>query len=311
MRDSAPYGEDVAPAAETRTPPPVPSTFPIERGSLMSIRPTARRRLVVAVLAAAAALSLSGCAQVVDAFNSISGTSENVAATPAPNATPATGEVEMPFDSQFTYDGSVQMTYEIADGLQIILDFWAVDSKRTREWYADNPKTFGFAVNVKDTRVDEKAVLKQKRRVFLSNLSISSQTAQTSNQVSSPFQFSADPRTLVPTDTIRSDRGLLINSYQGGLLVPETTINQLPQDTYGITLQFALDIWVEGTADDSKSFAQQTVYPVVPIAIYPREETDGSTGGPTDGTSTDDDSQGTTGTDGWTSTGGTGGPTTP
>ncbi|MEW1835847.1 fructose 1,6-bisphosphatase [Microbacterium sp. NPDC079995] len=278
----------------------------------MSIRPTARRRLGVAALAAAAALSLSGCAQVVDAFNSISGTTENVAATPAPNATPATGTAEMPFDSQFTYDGSVQMTYEIADGLDIILDFWAVDSKRTREWYPDNAKTFGFAVNVKDTRVDEKAVLKQKRRVYLSNVSISSQTAQTSNQVSSPFQFSADPRTLVPTDTIRSSKGLLINSYQGGLLVPETTINQLPPDTYGITLQFALDVWVEGTANDDKSFVQQTVYPVIPIAIYPREtETDGSTGGTTDGTSSDDGSQGTTGSDGWTTTPGSGGPTTP
>ncbi|CAL4860802.1 fructose 1,6-bisphosphatase [Microbacterium sp. MM2322] len=278
----------------------------------MPIRPLASRRLAVVVLAAVAAVSLSGCAQVVEAFNSMSGSSNNAAATPAPNATPAAGTAEMPFDSQFTYDGSVQMTYEIADGLQIILDFWAVDSKRTREWHPDNPKTFGFAVNVKDTRVDEKAVLKQKRRVFLSNVTISSQTAQTSNQVSSPFQFSADPRTLVPTDTIRSSRGLLINSFQGGLLVPETTINQLPQDTYGITLQFALDIWVEGTADDEKSFAQQTVYPVIPIAIYPREtETDGSTGGSSDGTSSEDTTQGTTGTDGWTSTGGTGGPTTP
>ncbi|MCK6079068.1 fructose 1,6-bisphosphatase [Microbacterium sp. EYE_5] len=278
---------------------------------MSTLRPT-RRRLAALAVVTAAALSMTGCSQVVEAFNSISGQQNAAAATPAPNATPATGEVEMPFDSQFTYDGSVQMTYEIADGLQIILDFWAVDSKRTREWYPDAAKTFGFAVNVKDTRVDEKAVLKQKRRVFLSNVSISSQTAQSSNQVSSPFQFSADPRTLVPTDTIRSSKGLLINSYQGGLLVPETTINQLPQDTYGITLQFALDIWVEGTANDAKSFAQQTVYPVIPIAIYPREtETEGSTGGATDGSSSDDGSQGTTGTDGWTTTPGTGGPTTP
>ena len=76
--------------------------------------------------------------------------------------------------------------------------------------------------------------------------SITSQTAQTSGQVQNPFQFSSDPRTLVPTDTLRSDRGLLLNSYQGGLLVPETTINQLPADTYGITLEFAMTIAVEG-----------------------------------------------------------------
>lgn len=278
----------------------------------MSIRLSRRRRLAAVAVAAAAVLSLTGCAQVVEAFNGIS-SDANAVATPAPVATPVQGEAEMPFDSQFTYDGSVQMTYEIADGLEIILDFWAVDSKRTREWHADNPKTFGFAVNVHDSRVDEKAVLKQKRRVFLSNVSINSQTAQSSNQVSSPFQFSADPRTLVPTDTIRSAKGLLINSYQGGLLVPETTINQLPQDTYGITLQFALDIWVEGNANDAKSFSQQTVYPVVPIAIYPREsESQDSTGGATtDGSSTEESSEGATGTDGWTTTGGTGGPTTP
>jgi len=131
--------------------------------------------------------------------------------------------------------------------------------------------TFGFAVNVYDHRVDEKAVLTQKRRVYLSLVSITSQLSQSGlvqNQLQSPFQFSADPRTLVPTDTLRSDRGLLLNSFQGGLLVPETTIHQLPADTYGITLQFALQVWVEGAADDDSSFSQQTVYQVLPIAIF-------------------------------------------
>ncbi|MGZ3051114.1 hypothetical protein AAER28_18250, partial [Pseudomonas aeruginosa] len=88
--------------------------------------------------------------------------------------------------------------------------------------------------------------LAQKRRVYISSVSITSQTAQSSGQVSSPFQFSADPRTLVPSDTLRSDRGLLLNSFQGGLLVPSTSIRQLPNDTYGITLEFALNISVEG-----------------------------------------------------------------
>lgn len=264
----------------------------------MTIRLARRSRVVAVALSAALALSMTGCAQVVEAFNSISAP-QDAGATPGVNS-PVDGGEQMPFDSQFTYDGSVQMTYEIADQLEVVLDFWAVDSKRTHEWYADAPKTFGFAVNVHDRRVDEKAVLKQKRRVFLSNVSISSQTAQTSNQVSSPFQFSADPRTLVPTDTIRSSKGLLINSYQGGLLVPETTINQLPPDTYGITLQFALDVWVEGTANDAKSFGQQTVYPVIPIAIFSRTSDTWGTTGEESETQTD----GTTGTDGWTVQGG-------
>ncbi|MBN9216102.1 MAG: fructose 1,6-bisphosphatase [Microbacterium sp. SCN 70-200] len=227
-----------------------------------------RVRLLAATgaLVLATSVSLTGCAQVVDAFNNLQ---NDTVATPAPNPTAST--VEMAYDSQFTYDGSVSLSYEVAEDLEVRVDVWAADPKRTSEWTPDAEKTFGFAVNVYDHRVDEKAVLTQKRRVYLSLVSITSQLSQSGlvqNQLQSPFQFSADPRTLVPTDTLRSDRGLLLNSFQGGLLVPETTIHQLPADTYGITLQFALQVWVEGAADDDSSFSQQTVYQVLPIAIF-------------------------------------------
>jgi len=234
---------------------------------------THRRTLRAAALAAVVALggpiTLSGCAQVADAFNAIQaqtsgGGQSVVVATPAPQATASA----MPFDSRFTYDGSVSLSSEVADGLELRLDVWAVDPKRTMEWTATNEKQFGFALNVHDHRVDEKSVLTQKRRVYISSVSITSQTAQSGGQVSNPFQFSADPRTLVPTDTLRSDRGLLLNSFQGGLLVPTTSIRQLPNDTYGITLEFALNIAVEGSANSDTSFTQQTVYQYLPIAIF-------------------------------------------
>ncbi|MBF4561434.1 fructose 1,6-bisphosphatase [Microbacterium sp. VKM Ac-2870] len=231
-----------------------------------------RSTSVRAVGATAAGLlllaSLTGCTQIASAFN---GLQQNAAvATPAPRPS-SSAAVSMPFDSKFTYDGSVSLSTDVADGLEVRLDVWAADPKRTQEWAAGNDKTFGFAVNVVDHRVDEKAVLSQKRRVYLSMINITSQVSQTTisqQQMMSPFQFSADPRTLVPTDTLRSDRGLLLNTFQGGLLVPTTTIHQLPGDTYGITLQFALQIWVEGTANTDTSFAQQTVYQVLPIAIF-------------------------------------------
>ncbi|WP_322410084.1 fructose 1,6-bisphosphatase [Microbacterium invictum] len=224
------------------------------------------RRLLVVAVAGALTVALSGCAQVADAFNQFqqSAGAPAAAATPTPLASPS-----MDFDSQFTYDGSVALSTEVADQLEVRLDVWASDPKRTQEWTPTRMKTLGFAVNVHDHRVDEKAVLTDKRRVYLSSVSVTSQTAQTSGQVQSPFQFSADPRTLVPTDTLRSDRGLLLNSFQGGLLVPETTISQLPEDTYGITLEFALTVWVEGNANDENSFQQQTVYQYLPVAIYP------------------------------------------
>ncbi len=237
----------------------------------MSFR-TPRRPVRALALAAGVVLAgslLTGCTQVIDAFNALQGSAEQPANVPTAASTPRPQPSEsMAFNSQFTYDGSVSMTTEVADGLELTLDVWAVESRRTGEWTTDAPKTFGFAVNVADTRVDEKAVLTEKRRVYLSNVTISSQTAQSSGQTQSPFQFSADPRTLVPADTNRSDRGLLLNTFQGGLLVPETSIHQLPQDTYGITLEFSMNVWVEGSANSDTSFAQQTVYQYVPIAIF-------------------------------------------
>ncbi|MGP3535831.1 fructose 1,6-bisphosphatase [Microbacterium sp. RD1] len=237
----------------------------------MSVRLS--RRVRAAALAAAlilAGTSLTGCAQIVETFNTLSGNpATDSSNAPAGASTPVPQPTEsMAFNSQFTYDGSVSLTTEVADDLELTLDVWAVESRRTQEWTADQPKVFGFAVNVTDHRVDEKAVLAEKRRVYLSNISITSQTAQTSGQVQSPFQFSADPRTLVPADTNRSDRGLLLNTFQGGLLVPETSIHQLPNDTYGITLEFSMNVSVEGSANSETSFGQQTVYQYVPIAIY-------------------------------------------
>jgi len=236
----------------------------------MSVSRSSRRArlLAGAAIIAAATLPLTGCAQLFDAFNGASaGAAERVPEPVETTAAPA-----MEFDSQFTYDGSVSLSSEVADGLEVRLDIWAADPKRTHEWMPMGEKTFGFAVNVHDNRVDEKAVLTQKRRVYISQIAITSQTAQTGGQVSTPFQFAADPRTLVPTDTLRSERGLLLNSFQGGLHVPETTIHQLPPDTFGVTLQFQLTIWVEGTANDDASFGQQTVYHQLPIAIFPQAD---------------------------------------
>lgn len=237
----------------------------------MPSRRRVRTAVATVVLALVAPAVLSGCSQITDVLGAFPGQAGGnqsvVVATPAPQASAGT----KPFDSQFTYDGSVRLTSQVADGLELRLDVWAVDPKRTMEWTATNEKQFGFAVNIVDNRVDEKAVLAQKRRVYVSSISIASQTAQTGGQVSNPFQFTADPRTLVPSDTLRSDRGLLLNSFQGGLLVPTTSIRQLPADTYGITLEFAMNVAVEGTANTDSSFSQQTVYQYLPIAIFADE----------------------------------------
>jgi hypothetical protein len=222
-----------------------------------------RRFAATAALAAASAVALSGCTQIVDAFNAMQAEkATGVVATPI-----ASPSASLLFNSQFTYDGSVSLTSEIAEDLDLHLDVWAEEPKRTLEWSPNTDKTFGFAVNVYDARVDDKAVLTEKRRVYISSVKITAQTAQTSGQVQTPYQFTADPRTLVPSDTLRSDQGLLLNHFQGGLLVEHQTIHQLPADTYGITLEFALTVSVEGTANTDSSFQQQVIYQYLPIAI--------------------------------------------
>lgn len=232
--------------------------------------PTIRRTAAVLFLAAGT-VALTGCAQLFESFNDLQGNVNHVTPDQQTSEGGQPAEETMVFDSVFTRDGSVSLSSDVADQLEVRLDVWAADPKRTMEWHPQGPKSFGFSVNVYDHRVDEKAVLAEKRRVYISQIAISSQTSQTSLQTSAPFQFSADPRTLVPADTLRSDRGLLLNSYQGGLLVPELTINQLPEDTYGVTLQFALTVTVEGQANTESSFAQQVVYQQLPIAIYAAE----------------------------------------
>lgn len=231
----------------------------------MTPQPALRRVFAATAVIVLGTVALAGCAL-------LPGDGPAAAATPVATAAP------VGFESQFTNDGSLTLSTQVADQLEVRLDIWAVDPKQTRQWTPDGEKSFGFAVNVYDGRVDEKSVLAQKRRVFLSNVAITSLAVQSSGQsTQNPFQFAADPRTLVPTDTLRSDRGLLLNSFQGGLLVPTTTIHQLPADATGITLSFAMDVWVEGAAGDEASFSRQTVYQTVPIAIFPATPSPAST----------------------------------
>ena len=150
-----------------------------------------RRVVLGAAALALGASSLTGCQQIAEAFNSIQGGPPGAASTATPVPQPVSTTATMDFDSLFSYDGSVSLTTDVASDLEVVLDVWAADPKRTREWTPNNEKVFGFAINAYDRRVDDKAVLTQKRRVYISSISITSQTAQTSGMVQQPFQFAA------------------------------------------------------------------------------------------------------------------------
>jgi hypothetical protein len=212
----------------------------------------ARRRRALAAAVILSALAVSGCSALFPPDPGAAAQTPDAAATPA-------------LDSQFTDEGSVTLASDVAPDLEVRIDAWAVDPKRTQEWTESAPKTIGLAVNVYDYRVPEKSVLEQKRRVYLSSISISSTLSP--GGAPGPFQLTADPRELVPADTQRADEGLLINSYQGGLLIPETVIGAVPDGTTGLTLDITLTLAVEGVAGDG-AYLPQSVVQRLPIAIF-------------------------------------------
>ncbi|MDN3312197.1 fructose 1,6-bisphosphatase [Microbacterium oryzae] len=221
---------------------------------------TIRATAATAILAASL-LATAGCSQIAAMAQPI------VERTPdAASSASAAGTDAAAFESILTQDGSVSLTADVADDLQVTIDVWAESPKRTQEWTTTGDKTFGYAINVADYRVAEKATLDQKRRVYLSQLSVTSTLSPA--QTPGPVNFTTDPRTLVPSDAMSTDRGLLLNSFQGGLLVPESTISQLPDGTTGITLDFALTLSAEGSPNSDGSFSEQTIHQTLPIAIF-------------------------------------------
>lgn len=208
-------------------------------------------RMSLSAALLAAVLLLSGCGQLSALVDAVA---DDVGPEPAATA-PA-------FESPFTDDGSVSLSTDVADDLEVRLDVWAVASPAAET-------TFGMAVNAYDYRAPENAVLAQKRHVYLSLVTITS--TLNPSQAAGPLQLTTDPRTLVPSDTLQSDRGLLVNSRHGGLLIPETTIPPLPEGTDGITLDIVLTLSVDADANGAGTRHEVTVHHALPIAA-PVEE---------------------------------------
>jgi len=209
------------------------------------------------------ALGLTGCS----ALAPLMGTQpiqQNVAVvTPTPTPTP-----ELVFDSVFTDMGSIHPTLMIGPELELELDMWT--EQKTHEWYTDSDKLFSFVISVYDRSVDADAPFESKRHVYMSNISVMATTSTTSGSTVSPFVLNSDPLlvTLDP-EALRSDQGLLITSPKGGFQLESNQIGEVSDDTYGVTLDFAMTISSETTAGTG-TYGTQVVHVPVPVAIFPR-----------------------------------------
>jgi len=226
--------------------------------------PSLLTRISAVSLVALASLTLTGCSIGMPfsvGESPIAAAQAAATSTPTPTPTP-----ELVFNSEFSDMGSVHPSTLIGDELDLTLDMWT--EQKTHDWTASSEKLFSFVINVFDNKVPADATFANKRTVYMSKLVVTATTSTDSGTSSTPFVLNVDPvaATLDP-EAIRSEYGLLITSPKGGFQLESNAINQLPDDTNGLNLDFAMTITSEA-ASGTKNFIQQEVHISVPVAIF-------------------------------------------
>jgi hypothetical protein len=243
----------------------------------MQKRPALRTLTAVAIVATAVALS--GCSTVMPFFG--------LQSSPAPKgSTSTTTEVKaddagLRFASVFTDMGSVHPTVDIADQLQLQLEVWT--EQKTHDWSPLADKRFSFVIGVYDNRVPAEASFDQKRRVYMSNISVTATTSTASGTVETPYALNTDPlKVTLDPEALRSEQGLglLITSPKGGFQLESQQIGVLADDTEGLMLDFAMQVSFE-TSPLSNTYTTQIVHQYVPVAIFSEAAAAASTPTPT------------------------------
>jgi len=221
------------------------------------------RTLAAASLVALAAISLTACTSI-PMFGPAPAALTGVQTTtvPTPVATP------LVYDSVFSDMGSIHPKVKLANRLELELDMWT--EQKTHEWYPDSEKLFSMVISVFDTKVSSKASFEKKRKVYMSNLTVTATTTTTSGLVENPFVMNVNPvKVTLDPEALRTSKGLLITSPKGGFQLQSNKIGTLAADTTGLVLDFAMTISTQ-TSGGSRSYTKQVVHQMVPVAIFQR-----------------------------------------
>ena len=230
------------------------------------------KRLALRALAVGAAVAtfvaLSGCSTVMPLLGLQAAPKDPGSNQAAADAANAVTDQSLKFASVFTDMGSVHPTTDITDGLELKLDVWT--EQKTHDWYYDADKRFSFVIGVYDNRVAAEAPFDQKRRVYMSNITVTAKTSSASGTVETPYVLNTDPlKVTLDPEALRSDQGLglLITSPKGGFQLESQQIGVVAPDTDGLMLDFAFQVSYE-TAPSSNAFTTQVVHQYVPVAIF-------------------------------------------
>jgi hypothetical protein len=179
-----------------------------------------------------------------------------------------TTDGSLQFASVFTDMGSVHPTVDIADQLQLKLDVWT--EQKTHDWTPMADKRFSFVIGVYDNKVPAEAPFDQKRRVYMSNITVTAKTTTVSGAVETAYNLNNDPlKITLDPEALRSEQGLglLITSPKGGFQLESQQIGVVSDDTLGMMLDFAFQVSYE-TAPLANTYMTQVVHQYVPVAIF-------------------------------------------
>jgi uncharacterized protein YceK len=238
-----------------------------------------RKRLVLRLVSAGAALAtvvaLSGCSTIMPLFGIQPTPGAAGAANGSDSADSTTADLgantqdaSLQFASVFTDMGSIHPTTDIADQLQLKLDVWT--EQKTHDWTPMADKRFSFVIGVYDNKVPAEASFDKKRRVYMSNITVTAKTTTASGTVETPYALNTDPlKVTLDPEALRSEQGLglLITSPKGGFQLESQQIGVVADDTLGMMLDFAFQVSYE-TAPLANTYMTQVVHQYVPVAIF-------------------------------------------
>jgi hypothetical protein len=216
--------------------------------------PAARapRRLVVGV--AASLLLLSGC---------------SAAPQPSVQEEPSATQTEMPFNSEFSRDGTFQSHADV-DDVDFVFTIWAAKATpRMAEWRPKGDKFFSFTFQAYDTRQQMRAPFKSKRLVWLERVQVTSATTTDSGTVESPYSLDewAPDITFDPEARTSGRKGMLITSPKGAFEIRNQVIKDLADDTQGVTLTFRAVVHMQAKPG-SKTYTKREITQTIPVAVH-------------------------------------------
>ena len=219
-----------------------------------------RTRVVVPlVVALLVVLTLSACSPLTDARDDL----------PAPTSPVV---APMPFNSEFSRDGTYQSHIRI-DDIDFVFTIWAAKATpRMAEWYPKGDKYFSFTFQGYDTRREMRDPFSTKRLVWLERVQVTSRTTTGSGTTESPYTLDewAPDVTFDPQARTAGRRGMLITSPKGAFELRNQVLKDMADDTQGVTLDFRAVVHVQQRRGSNR-YAQHEVTLQIPVAIFASE----------------------------------------